>query len=154
MEHTSPVTTPPSPAPPLRAATSSPTRPTPRHLQRPDADNTPDDATTTTNYVPVDDDDDPTDPTDPDRDPTDPTDPTNPGGNNGGTDNIPDTNTPIDEPLEDLWTTAEATAKCVAQLLDGVANPLGLNVTALLQSLGLIDDKTECVNNLVGTPQP
>ena len=87
-------------------------------------------------------------------DPTDPPDPTNPGNNNGGTDNIPNTNTPIDEPLEDLWTLAEATAKCVAQLLDGVANPLGLNVTALLQSLGLIDDKTECVNNLVGTPQP
>lgn len=105
-------------------------------------------------YTPVDDDgDDPVDPVDPG--PTDPTDPgpTDPGNNNGGTDNIPDTNTPIDEPLEDLWTTVEATAYCVAKLLDGVANPLGLNVTALLQSLGLIDDKTECVNNLVGTPQ-
>ncbi|MDZ5622704.1 lytic transglycosylase domain-containing protein [Nocardioides bizhenqiangii] len=97
------------------------------------------------------DDEEPTDPTDP-TDPVDPTDPTNPG-NNGGTDNIPDTNTPIDEPLENLWTVAEATAACVAQLLDGVANPLGLNTTALLQSLGLIDDKTECVNDLVGTPQ-
>ena len=104
-------------------------------------------------YVPADDGDDggTTDPTDP-VGPA-PTNPTDPGGNNGGTDNIPDTDTPVDQPVEDVWTLAEATTACVAQLLDGVANPLGLDTHALLQSLGLIDDKTECVNGLVGTPQ-
>jgi membrane-bound lytic murein transglycosylase B len=65
----------------------------------------------------------------------------------------PKTNTPLDPVVEDLWTTAEATAECTAKLLDGVANPLGLSVTALLKSLGLLDDHTACVNGLVGTPQ-
>ena len=83
-------------------------------------------------YVPVDDDDDTTtDPTDPGSTDPDPTDPgaTDPGDGpklplNPGDNNVPDTNTPIDEPVEQLidgllgpLTKAQARVKCVAEAL-------------------------------------
>ncbi|UMG93849.1 lytic murein transglycosylase [Nocardioides sp. TF02-7] len=84
------------------------------------------------------------------------------GGNNGGgNDNGGGGNKgplgPVTDGLEevapDLWTVAEATVECTTRLLDNVTNPLGLNLTRLLQQLGLLDDRDACVDRLAGTPQ-
>jgi hypothetical protein len=76
-----------------------------------------------------------------------------PGTGDNGTNDVPDTGTGLDEPVEDLWTRAEALTACTNEVLSGVLNPLGLDLTTLLQSLGLMDDRNQCVDNRVGTPQ-
>uniref|UniRef100_UPI000A44ABBC hypothetical protein n=1 Tax=Nocardioides jensenii TaxID=1843 RepID=UPI000A44ABBC len=77
----------------------------------------------------------------------------NQGGSNNPEDDIPNTGTPADEPAEQLWTRAEALVACTNEVLKGVTNPLGLDLTQLLTTLNLMDDRDQCVTSLANTPK-